>query len=173
MKGGVMMKVKIITIVVLLMLPASWFGKNLFAELTKSDAEEIRRIMKEEIQHVDKRIDDLRDTLRSEIGTLRSEISDVKTANKDIKTEIKDVRSAIKDMQSELQGFMLWGFGVVFAGIFALIGFVLWDRRTALSPAIRKNQELEERENKVEQALKEYAEKEPRLKEILKHIGLM
>ena len=38
--------------------------------------------------------------------------------------------------------------------------------------AERKNQKLEDRENKIEMALKEYAEKEPRLKEILKHIGL-
>lgn len=51
---------------------------------------------------------------------------------------------------------MLWDFGIVFAGIFALIGFVLWNRGTALAPAIRKNQELEEREIKVELALKEY-----------------
>ncbi len=167
------MKVSIIPIVVLVMLTTSWFGENLFAELTKSDAEEIRRIMKEEIQHVDKRIDDLRDTLRSEIGAVRSEISDIKAENKDIKSDIKDVRSEIKAAKSELQGFMLWGFGVVFAGIFALIGFVLWDRRTALAPAIRKNQELEERESRMELALKEYAEKEPRLKEILKHVGLM
>ena len=35
---------------------------------------------------------------------------------------------------------------VVLAGIFALIGFVLWDRRTTLAPAVRKNRELEERE---------------------------
>ncbi len=33
---------------------------------------------------------------------------------------------------------------VVIAGIFALIGFVIWDRRTALAPAIRKNKELNE-----------------------------
>ena len=38
--------------------------------------------------------------------------------------------------------------------------------------AERKNQKLEDRENKIEMALKEYAEKEPRRKEILKHIGL-
>ncbi len=72
-----------------------------------------------------------------------------------------------------MQGFMLWGFGTVFAGIFALIGFVLWDRRTALAPAIRKNQKLKDMENKIEMALKEYAEKEMRRKEILKHVGLM
>ncbi len=83
------MKVSIIPIVVLVMLTTSWFGENLFAELTKSDAEEIRKIMKEDIQHVNKRIDDLRDTLRSEI-------SDVKTANKDIKSEIKDVGLKLK-----------------------------------------------------------------------------
>ncbi len=77
------------------------------------------------------------------------------------------------EVRSDLQSFLLWGFGIVFAGIFALIGFVLWDRRTAIAPAVRKNRELEERENKVETALKEYAEKEPRLKEALKHAGLM
>ncbi|ODS31302.1 MAG: hypothetical protein SCARUB_03564, partial [Candidatus Scalindua rubra] len=73
----------------------------------------------------------------------------------------------------ELRGFMLWGFGVTFAGMFSLIGFVLWDRRTALSPAIRKNRELEEREEKIERILKEYAMKEPKMAEVLKQMGLL
>ena len=135
------------------------YGDNLFAELTRSD-------IKEEIQHVDKRIDDL----KTEVQGIWSEIAGIRT---EIKAESKDIMSEINAVRSDLQGFLLWGFGIVFAGIFALIGFVLWDRRTALSPAIRKNQELEERENKVESALKEYAEKEPRLKEAMKHAGLM
>jgi len=54
-----------------------------------------------------------------------------------------------------------------------LLGFVLWDRRTALSPAIRKNKELEERNDKIVKALKEYAYKEPKLAEILRNVGLM
>lgn len=99
--------------------------------------------------------------------------TDIKEEIQHVDKLIDDLRSEIKDLRSELQGFMLWSFGIVFAGIFALIGFVLWNRRTALAPAIRKNQELEERENKIESALKKYAEKEPRLKEILKHVGLM
>jgi len=32
---------------------------------------------------------------------------------------------------SELKSFMLWGFAILFAGMFAIVGFVLWDRRTA------------------------------------------
>jgi len=61
---------------------------------------------------------------------------------------------------------------VVIGGMFVLIGFVLWDRRTALAPAIRKNKELEEREDRIEKALKEYAKKEPELEYILKKMGL-
>ena len=47
------MKVKIITVAILHMLSTSWIEENLFAELT-------RTVIKEEIQHVDKLIDDLR-----------------------------------------------------------------------------------------------------------------
>ena len=72
-----------------------------------------------------------------------------------------------------LANIILGGFGVVFAGIFALIGFVLWDRRTALAPAIRKNQELEERELRLEKALREYAQREPKLAEILRSMGIL
>ena len=68
---------------------------------------------------------------------------------------------------------MLWGFGITFAGIFALIGFVLWDRRTAISPVIRETKDLIEREQKIERVLKEYAREEPRLKEILKRGGML
>ena len=190
---------KLIRILTLSVLLSFCYRDNLFAELTRSD-------IKEEIQHVDKRIDDLRTEvqgIRSEITGIRTEIkaeskdirseiagirAEIAEEGKDIRSEIagirtkiegegKDIRSdlqgLIKEVRSDLQSFLLWGFGIVFAGIFALIGFVLWDRRTAIAPAIRKNQELEERENKVESALKEYAEKEPRLKEALKHAGLL
>ena len=72
-----------------------------------------------------------------------------------------------------LETVMMWGFGLLFTTMIGLVGFVLWDRRTALSPAIRKNKELEEREDKIEKALKEYAYKEPKLAEILRNVGLM
>jgi tetrahydromethanopterin S-methyltransferase subunit G len=72
-----------------------------------------------------------------------------------------------------LETVMMWGFGLLFTTMIGLVGFVLWDRRSALSPAIRKNKELEEREDKIEKVLKEYAYKEPRLAEILRNLGLM
>ncbi|MEJ5299691.1 MAG: hypothetical protein WHS38_01745, partial [Thermodesulforhabdaceae bacterium] len=65
-----------------------------------------------------------------------------------------------------LQGLMY----VVISGIFILIGFVIWDRRTALAPAIRKNKELEDREEKLEKALKELAKKDPTVAEVLRNV---
>ncbi len=91
----------------------------------------------------------------------------------ELKAEIKDVRNEIKDVRNEIKEFMLWGFGITFAGIFALIGFVLWDRRTALAPAVRKTRDLEEREERIERALKEMAQKDSNVAEALKHAGIL
>jgi hypothetical protein len=47
------------------------------------------------------------------------------------------------EQMRDLKTFMLWGFGILFGGMGILIGFVIWDRRTALAPAVRKSRELE------------------------------
>ncbi|MFH1288966.1 MAG: hypothetical protein ABII25_09785 [bacterium] len=98
----------------------------------------------------------------------------------EMKLEIKDVRTEIKDVRIEIRSFMVWGFGVTFAGIFSLIGFVLWDRRSALAPAIRKNKELEEREEalekwkkKADMALKELAKGDVKVAGVLRQVGLL
>jgi len=62
---------------------------------------------------------------------------------------------------------------VILGGIIALIGFVIWDRRTAVAPVARKNRELGERVEVLEKALREYAKKEPRLAEVLRNVGLL
>ena len=54
-----------------------------------------------------------------------------------------------------------------FAGVVAVtIGFAIWDRRTALKPALN-------RVEKLESVLRKYAEKEPRLAEVLRSLGLL
>ena len=73
----------------------------------------------------------------------------------------------------ELRQTLLRGLGVMFAGMFALVGFVIWDRRSALAPAVRQMEGLREREEKLEAALREYAHKAPELAESLKKMGLL
>ncbi|GIX48068.1 MAG: hypothetical protein KatS3mg131_2279 [Candidatus Tectimicrobiota bacterium] len=80
---------------------------------------------------------------------------------------------AVEKRIGELQEFLLWGFGLTFGGMFALIGFVLWDRRTALAPAVRRLEELQDREQRLEAALREYARGTLPLDEALRKHGLL
>lgn len=86
---------------------------------------------------------------------------------------LEEGQKALQKQIDDLKTFMLWGFGILFGGMGILIGFVIWDRRTALQPAMRKNKELEERQDKVEKALKEIARTDSKVAEILRNIGLM
>ncbi|MBF0317970.1 MAG: hypothetical protein HQL04_07320 [Nitrospirae bacterium] len=65
---------------------------------------------------------------------------------------------------------------VLLSGMFVLVGFILWDRRTTLAPLAKTTKELEaraEKAEKLELAIKEKAEKDPELKEALRHAGLL
>ena len=73
----------------------------------------------------------------------------------------------------DLRQLFLWGFGLVFAGLFALFGFVVWDRRTALMPALRRLDEMRDRQQRMEETLQRYAAKVPELAEELRATGLL
>jgi len=147
------------------LLVPTWIAS---ADLTKEEIKEIQEIMRQELQHVDKRFDDMNkriDDVNNRINDMNKRIDDM---NNSINDRIDDVNNRINNMTN----LMLWGFGVLFAGMFALVGFIIWDRRTALAPAIRKNKEIEEKQERIEKALKEFAMREPRLDDILKRMGL-
>ncbi len=95
-------------------------------------------------------------------------------------TRVETKLDVVNQRFDELRGFMIWGFGVTFAGIFSLMGFVLWDRRTALAPAVGKNKELEEREEvlerwkgKIDAALERLAGRDVEVAEVLRYVGLV
>ncbi|MBU1262451.1 hemolysin XhlA family protein [bacterium] len=90
-----------------------------------------------------------------------------------LETKVEEGQKSLQKQIDSLQSLVMGGFGVMLAGIFALIGFVLWDRRTALAPAVKKVEALEKREENLERALREFAQKEPRLTEALKATGLL
>jgi hypothetical protein len=121
-------------------------GKEIIAKLAK---------LEEGQNGLNKRIDDLSLRVQEGQGALNRRIDDLRS----------ELKGDIGDLQSLTY--------VILAGIIALIGFVIWDRRTALSPVIRKARELEERNDLTVRVLKEYARKEPKMAEVLKSLGLL
>ncbi len=95
---------------------------------------------------------------------------------KNLQNQINGVQNQINGLQGQIVGLrqlILGGFAVLFAGMFSLVGFVIWDRRSAISPVINKTREMEEQERLILRAMKEYALKEPKMCEVLKSLGLL
>lgn len=103
----------------------------------------------------------------------RDRLIRLEEGQKSLEKRMEEGQKSLQRQIDDLKTFMLWGFGILFGGMGILIGFVIWDRRTALSPVIRSNRELEIREEKVERALKEMAAKDHNVAEALKHAGLL
>ncbi|MBF0337323.1 MAG: hypothetical protein HQL05_05780 [Nitrospirae bacterium] len=73
----------------------------------------------------------------------------------------------------DLRGLIYVMISVTISGMLFIVGFALWDRRTILAPLAATVKELETRTGKLELAIKEKADKDPELKEALKHAGLL
>ena len=97
----------------------------------------------------------------------------VEEGQKALQRQITDPRSDLHRQTEDLKVLILWGFGILFGGMGLLIGFVIWDRRTALEPVAKKYKELEDQGEKYKRALKEYANAEPKLAEILRSLNLL
>ena len=91
----------------------------------------------------------------------------------DVNKRIDDLRSELGGRIDDLRGLILGGFGVIFAGIFALIGFVIWDRRSAMSPVINRTREMEEEKRLILKVMKQYSQKEPEFAEVMRSVGLL
>ncbi len=104
---------------------------------------------------------------------LGERLTRVEEGQRGLEQRVEEGFAVVNRRIDELREFLLWGFGVTFAGMFALVGFVIWDRRSAPAPAVRRIQELEEREQRLEAALREYAAKSPELADSLRKMGLL
>ncbi|MDP2209800.1 MAG: hypothetical protein Q8K98_13660 [Bacteroidota bacterium] len=111
---------------------------------------------------------------RQTVGLVRVEegVKNLEKRFDDMNRRIDGLETSLNKRIDELREFLLWGFGVMFAGMFALIGFVIWDRRTALAPVAKQTKELTANQEKILAALREHAKHDEKLMEFLKHAGL-
>ena len=108
------------------------------------------------------RLEEGQKALNARFDDVNGRFNDVNGRFNDVNRRIDDVKCSLGGRIDDLKGLLY----VILAGMFALVGFVIWDRRTALAPAIRRTTILEE-------ALKEFAKKDPKMAEVLRHLGIM
>lgn len=82
-----------------------------------------------------------------------------------METQIEVLQSQINRMEDKFDSYFMWGFGLVLMAIFGLFGFIIYDRRTTLTP-------VENKTERILKALKEAAENDAGLREALKKTAL-
>lgn len=73
----------------------------------------------------------------------------------------------------DLKALFYWGFGILITLFIFMMGYLIWDRRTALKPALDRSAVAEDNTKKLMNALREYAKKDSNLAEILKSHGIL
>ncbi|MBF0568703.1 MAG: hypothetical protein HQK95_07515 [Nitrospirae bacterium] len=160
------MKAVIAALILLLFISASVGAREI--PFTQDDRDRLIRI-EARMDGVDRRMDGI--DKRMDGLDKRMDGLDKRMDNLERRMDI--LKSDMDKKFDQMMTFMLWGFGILFGGMGVLMTTVIWDRRTALAPAVRKNKELEERGDKMERALRELDVKHSEIKDVLKRAGLL
>ena len=73
----------------------------------------------------------------------------------------------------DIKTLFYWGFGILITLIIFMLGYMIWDRRTAMQPALLQASKAEENSRNLISMLREYAKKHPDLAEILRTHGIL
>ena len=107
-------------------------------------------------------------TLADRDRAIRTEIKiEALEAKMDIKFE------SIQLQINQLSTLFYWGFGILITLFVFMMGYMIWDRRTALQPALDKATNSDAKSTTLVLALKEYSKKHADLAEILRTHGIL
>ena len=102
------------------------------------------------------------EALESKMDSQESKM-DVKFSKMDVKFEAVNARI----------DYLFWLQGVIVALILFILGYTIWDRKTALQPALAQASKAEENSRNLIATLREYAKKHADLAEILRSHGIL
>lgn len=74
---------------------------------------------------------------------------------------------------SDLKTLFYWGFGIMLSLFLFMFGYIVWDRRTAMKPALQQAARAMEDNRQFITILRDYSKKHPDLAEILRMHGLL
>jgi len=123
---------------------------------------------------------DLLLTLNERVNAMQQQIIELKNEVKEVKSELQQ---QIQDTKSELQEEIRWLMGILISLVVTLIAFILWDRRTFMKPLEKDVEHLKAKIEYIDdhidtnknfwKALRELAQSDEKLKQILKQYNLL
>ena len=85
-----------------------------------------------------------------------------------------DVKFASQQRQlDDIKVLFYWGFGILITLFIFMFGYMIWDRSTAMQPALEQSSKAEENSRNLILSLREYSQKHVDLADILRTHGLL
>jgi len=108
----------------------------------------------------------------------RAILTEAKLGSLDAKINALEAKMEFKfDSQQrqldDIKSLFYWGFGILITLFMFMLGYMIWDRRTAMQPALMQASKAEENSRNLITTLREYSKKHPDLAEILKTHGML
>jgi hypothetical protein len=104
----------------------------------------------------------------------RAILTEAKINALDIRFESIDKQFMYQQRQiDDIKTLFYWGFGILITLFIFMFGYIIWDRRTAMQPALDQSLKAEENSRNLILSLREYAQKHVDLAEILRSHGLL
>ncbi|MCX5883536.1 MAG: hypothetical protein NTU74_17600 [Deltaproteobacteria bacterium] len=73
----------------------------------------------------------------------------------------------------DIKTLFYWGFGILISLFLFMLGYMIWDRRTAMQPALEQSSRAEANSRDLITTLREYSKKHADLAEILRTHGIL
>jgi len=101
----------------------------------------------------------------------RAIITDAKVSALETKMDVK-----FESQQRQLDDIKIlfyWGFGILISLFIFMLGYMIWDRRTAMKPALEQASKAMENNRTFLSMLREYSKKHPDLAEMMRTHGML
>ena len=101
----------------------------------------------------------------------RAILTDAKIASLEVNMNLR-----FEGQQRQLDDIKIlfyWGFGILITLFIFMLGYMIWDRRTAMQPALIQASKAEENSRNLITTLREYSKKHADLAEILRSHGIL
>jgi len=104
----------------------------------------------------------------------RAILTEAKVSALDVRFESIDKQFMYMQKQiDDIKTLFYWGFGILITLFIFMLGYMIWDRRTAMRPALEQASKTEENSRNLISMLREYSKNHPDLAEILRTHGIL
>ncbi len=155
---------------------------RIFMEQTNKRFEELREDMNKRFEAVDKRFEDMNKRFEELQEDMNRRFEAVDKRFEDMNRRFEDINKRFEDMNKRFEEqikLFKWIAGIMAGMVAAFVGLLIWDRRTAVSSAVKESERNLENKFKLHdfpkllKALRELAKEDDRLAKVLRNFNLL